>query len=320
MTLAKKVAAIPLVLAGRLLGPPRTVRSIRFLLNRIPLPEPFRMLLMWGFTTHMLPGAYTEQVALKNGVRMQVGLEDIVNRRLLYFSQQFDFCWEPETSRFISDLVQTRRVVVVGGAHIGYHAVLIAKWIGSRGEVHAFEPAPEFFERLQVSKSLNKFGNLHGNCAALTAASGSVRFHLTNVGSSVFDMDSNKSAPSVDVTAFGLDDYLRERAVSKVDLLLLDVEGAELDVLTGAPELIDRQHPDIIFEINRDVLQSIGGREADIYEFLRTRGYRLAIISDDYKVNTCAPPRPVAGAVRLVPIDEGGSLRWFNVYATTRAS
>jgi FkbM family methyltransferase len=53
----------------------------------------------------------------------------------------------------------------------------------------------------------------------------------------------------IDVPAIRLDTYVERNAISRVDLIKIDVEGGELDVLDGAQDLLDRDRPDLLIEV-----------------------------------------------------------------------
>lgn len=309
--------------AGRFVGARAAVQGIRVLVNMSSLPEGVRHALMWPVTTALAGHDYTEDVRLGDGTVMRVGLDDIVNRRLLFFPQQATACWEPETSRLLLELLGDRSVVIVGGAHIGYHAILIAKQLKERGgEVHAFEPVAEFFERIEASRTLNGLSRLHGRRALLTDTTGTAGVHLSNMATSMNRPSGNgNGAAHETLPSFSVDDYVARERLASVTLMLLDIEGAELEALRGAEQLLtSAEAPDVIFEINREVLSGMNRREDDVYSHLRARGYSLFLIRDEYVVDTCAPPPARKGPIALVPIADGvtpsSALTWFNVYAT----
>ena len=76
------------------------------------------------------------------------------------------------------------------------------------------------------------------------------------------------------VPARPLDSILKESGVNRVDVIKIDVEGAELLVLKGAQETLARYHPTLLIEIVDRQLRQMGTSAAEVTQFLTARGYR----------------------------------------------
>ena len=77
------------------------------------------------------------------------------------------------------------------------------------------------------------------------------------------------------VKAKTLDSLLKKHKINKVDLIKIDVEGAERDVLFGAKETL-KKHPKILFEAwDKDFLDKIKS-------VLNPYKYKVISISDTY--------------------------------------
>jgi FkbM family methyltransferase len=75
------------------------------------------------------------------------------------------------------------------------------------------------------------------------------------------------------VRARPLDAIIQESGVSRVDVMKIDVEGAELLVLRGARQTLARYGPTLIVEVEDKKLQPMGASAAELKEFLRSQGY-----------------------------------------------
>ena len=81
----------------------------------------------------------------------------------------------------------------------------------------------------------------------------------------------------VEVATISLDDDLASRGIQKVDLLKIDVEGAELLVLAGAARLLgSNAAPTVIIEVNPVSLRSANSDPAAVLGWLQSRGYRCS--------------------------------------------
>jgi hypothetical protein len=86
-----------------------------------------------------------------------------------------------------------------------------------------------------------------------------------------------------------------------VDVIKIDVEGAELSVLRGAEGIIGRERPYILFEANAETCAAAGHGVRDIFAWLQERGYRLAQI-DDQGATSALDTIPAFANVIAVPI------------------
>ena len=75
------------------------------------------------------------------------------------------------------------------------------------------------------------------------------------------------------VRARPLDDIVRESAVSRVDVIKIDVEGAEYLVLKGSQQTMAQYHPIVLVEMIDHQLQQMGSSAAQVREFFRAQGY-----------------------------------------------
>lgn len=133
-------------------------------------------------------------------------------------------------------------VVVDVGANVGIHTVVCANAVGPTGHVYAIEPAPTTCQHLRRTVALN---GLEGIVDVIDIAAGAQEqvdapFHVgaRSGHSSLFPLEGAVGTVKVDVRP--LDLLVRGR----VDLVKIDVEGAELDVLAGMGGLIER-NPDL---------------------------------------------------------------------------
>src|SRR5207244_2913504 len=77
----------------------------------------------------------------------------------------------------------------------------------------------------------------------------------------------------VSVRVRPLDAFLDEAGASRVDLIKIDVEGAEMMVLRGAKQTLQRHRPAIIIELIEELLESMGTSSDEVSRFLAELGY-----------------------------------------------
>lgn len=134
---------------------------------------------------------------------------------------------------YVASLGHAATIVEVG-AHHGAYAVLLGKAVKKLGgRVIAVEPNPLCFDVLLRNVSCNELAGVVSceNCAIMDKP-GKVNITLDDSESRVAGA---VSAGSVAVEAITLQMLLEKHRIATVDLLLVDVEGAELPALRGFP-------------------------------------------------------------------------------------
>ncbi len=167
------------------------------------------------------------------------------------------------------------------GANIGYLTAVGAGLVGKEGEVHSFEPVPQYFLKLENLRDLNPDYRIMVNKCALgeTPATADLRLSTdNNIGwnTMVPAIVNKKGAREIlKVPVCRLDDYIKEKGLNKVTLIKIDVEGFEFPVLKGLGNYFSQtpQRPVVICEINPFVCLSMGYSLADIMKYMKKYGY-----------------------------------------------
>lgn len=160
--------------------------------------------------------------------------------------------YELETTKLFCNLIKKGMIVVDIGAHIGYYTLIAAKLVGPKGKVYAFECEPTTFKHLLKNVQINGFKNVVLVNKAVCDKSGLVNFHLSlrdSGGSSLFQTYLT-GKETILVQSITLDEFFAEKNET-INVLKIDVEGAELMVLKGAQKLLtEGRIKSIIFEFN----------------------------------------------------------------------
>ncbi len=239
-------------------------------------------------------------------LKMQVDLQDkVISQKLFFFRE-----WEPFESRLFLRMLQPGMTVLDIGAHIGYYALHAAQAVGSSGRVLAFEPVDSNFRLLSKNVQLNHFAGIitpiqaavsdHAHQVEMQLSdwnSGDHRIYATNENDD-FLFNYNKLRVKQTVGAIAIDDYLQEKQISRVDVIKIDVQGAEYGVLRGMDKTL-RANPAIsmFFEYWDFGLRAFGTDPLDFLTFLtKEHGFRLfRLESQDH---------------RLRPISAEGLVTW----------
>ncbi|MCC2680650.1 MAG: Methyltransferase FkbM [Nitrosospira multiformis] len=172
------------------------------------------------------------------------------------------------------------------GANIGTFT-LVAAHRAVRGQVHAFEPSAHHFARLAHNIELNDFKNVTLNRKGLYDQPGEAVLFLP---SQMGEMNNSGAASlytsgleetrqvSEAVSLIRLDDYVREKSIGRVDIIKIDIEGAELKALEGARETIARFRPLVFMELDLDNLRRAECSSEEVLQFWKSLNYEVSII------------------------------------------
>jgi FkbM family methyltransferase len=245
---------------------------------------------------------------LSNGLRFQFLYRSKIARDFVMSVPSMpDHVWEPQTTKLLLHLSRDAGHVIVGGAYFGDQAILIADALRGRGVCHCFEPDREQAAMLERNAGLNGLDNVRVDFRALWSDSTS---RLSFVGE---DAVARTVASDEGFATIAIDDYA-DAAGIRVDLIMLDLEGSELEVLRGAERQLRRHGPSVLFEVHRLYVDWTNGlEETEIVRFLASLGYTMFAVRD-FQSN-----HDLAGrVVELVPIETAwleGPPHGFNIVA-----
>jgi FkbM family methyltransferase len=189
--------------------------------------------------------------------------------------------WEPESWRAIAEHLHAGSTFVDIGAHIGYYSLKAAPVVGLGGRVIAVEPNPDTVRRLRDNiRASQADGVISVKAVACSDAEATLELFAasaSNTGETSLSRrnasQEGQIAASYRVRARRLDDILKDSGIGRVDVVKIDVEGAEFLVLKGAQEMLERYHPLIIVELVESQLQAMGTSTAEVVALLHSHGY-----------------------------------------------
>ncbi len=177
------------------------------------------------------------------------------------------------------------------GANVGELTLLFSRFVGD-GSVHAFEASSAAFKRLELVCDASQKRNVRLNHLALSDKNGFVRLNVYDDAYSCFNSEAARPLKDygVDIEPVGIeeaaattvDDYCQREKIELIDLLKIDVEGAELQVMRGARRMLkSKSIRCLTFEFGQTTFD-MGNRPEEIESFLKKMNYKIRnIVRDD---------------------------------------
>jgi FkbM family methyltransferase len=172
--------------------------------------------------------------------------------------------YEPDVTAALERLTQPGFVCADLGAHVGYFTLLLARLTGPEGRVFAFEAAADNARAVRRNVKLNGVGSrvTVETAAVVERSAGRVPLFPGRAGGSMEwttdagfavrgDPASRAPAEAMRVDSIALDDYLPPN--SRLDLVKMDIEGAEGRALRGMRRLLREARPVVVLEFHREV-------------------------------------------------------------------
>jgi FkbM family methyltransferase len=219
--------------------------------------------------------------------------------KLIYAFRDY---YEPELA-YLERLLSPGKVFVDAGANFGIYTAMASKAVGEAGRVISFEPSARAFPVLQRNIAINGFKNVLAFSVALTDRPGRARlYHHSAVGSDALAKDSSFDADAYaqDIDTDLLDNVLTRSSIKRVDVIKMDVQGAEELAMRGANETIVSMRPAIMFEYHPAGAISMGLEPDGAWLFLKSYDYEFFNIGQDgTATRLLSPPEMIVNIVAI---------------------
>jgi hypothetical protein len=180
-----------------------------------------------------------------------------------------DHVWEPQTTKLLLHLSAKARHVIIGGAYFGDQAIPVARELERQGGTcHAFELNDDQAKMLAHNAELNGLKNV-----------------------------------AVNIIGLWSDDKTQLNLSEGIDLIMLDIEGSEIEVLKGARAqlaLAAPRAPNLVFEVHRSYVDWTNGlASTELVKFVASFGYHVVAVRD-FQANVDMRGQPI----ELIPLEK----------------
>lgn len=225
----------------------------------------------------------TQKVVLgKYGIKYNIQPESALDNAILENGVLDDW----ESLKKVGELLSKNSTILDIGANVGMLSMLFAKQLVPNGNVYAYEPDSENLKQLNKNLSLNNFSNVHVVVCALQndSSKDETTFYIRravdghgheNRGLSSLKNIKKFTKQSVVVPVSTIDKEVARLNLTSLDLIKIDVEGAEYLVLQGGPQSIAKFLPIIQYEYSNVLDKLSGENNAKMaFLFLKQFGYK----------------------------------------------
>lgn len=192
--------------------------------------------------------------------------------------------WEPLETELVKREIKKGDVVLDIGAHIGYYTLILARLVGERGKVFAFEPDTDNFALLKKNVNVNSCQNVVLVKKAVSDKTGKGRLYLAdgNMGDHrIYDSGDNREV--VEIETIRLDDYFRDYN-GRIDFIKMDIQGAEERAIQGMNSLLERfKNFKIVMEFCPAMIKKFGTEPEDLLKLFLNQGFKLYNIDEEEK-------------------------------------
>ncbi|MBI5779285.1 MAG: FkbM family methyltransferase [Planctomycetes bacterium] len=193
--------------------------------------------------------------------------------------------------KVFTQIVKKGMVIADIGANIGYYTLIAARLVGKNGIVYAFEPAPNNYKLLCKNIRASGYLNVVPLQKALSNKQEKLKLYVSDaeMAGHSFSMNTRLNSlknlddqiNSVEVEAVTLDEYyMNVIKNTRIDILKINIEGAEELALDGANKILTNSNPKILIEFWPYALKNLGTDPVKLLHKLRKYGFKIQFIDE----------------------------------------
>lgn len=231
---------------------------------------------------------------ITRGITMNLTLKDSVQYMLF-----IDDIYEPnETSLWLKYSKRASTIIDIG-ANVGYYSLLAAS-VNKTATIIGFEPISKTYNRFVENIEINRYKNITAVRNAVSNTSGKIRINIgneNNWGMSSINQHDYLSDLYEDIESITLDEYVKNSNINVIDLIKIDIEGAEFNALLGMRNLLEVKSPIIFLEVLEQHLSKQNISLKRVFTFLWDFGYKSYTIGKNNVLIELSTPKSVDGLI-----------------------
>jgi len=213
---------------------------------------------------------------------MRLDLAEHMQRRIFWVGY-----YNREIVALLDRLIEPGMVFLDIGANIGEITMVAARRTKESGHVIAFEPMNTIADQLEEHVHRNSLpwvsvvrAGLSDQCGQADIYDACAQWDSSEPHRGLGSLYAAQpgATPVQSIALLTLDQYLQEAPIERLDIIKIDIEGAELPCLKGAQATLQRFRPMIIIELQAETSKTAGYEQTDILDLLEGLGYRFQSI------------------------------------------
>ncbi len=180
----------------------------------------------------------------------------------------------------LTGIIKGDMTVLDVGAGRGYFSILVSTLLSDEGRTIAFEPDPINYRWLQKARTRNHLDNLELHKNAISNCREQIQMYRGRESGQRSLHPYEGSDETFRVQARSLDEIRDQSSLNRVNIIKMDVEGADVRVLKGAKNTFRRDRPRLLMDV--DVREE--KKQLKIYRMLKNLNYQI------FEINRGFPP------------------------------
>jgi len=232
---------------------------------------------------------------------------EILGKHIYYFG-----VWEPCLTSWLLERLNSGDVFIDVGANIGYFSLLASHIVGPSGKVVAVEAVPDIAGVLSDNLKRNGATNVRlVNIAAWNKDDILTFFtdnHLSGKSTCLEShADKWKLTRKNEIKAQPISDILTTSEIQSARIVKIDVEGAEIEVISGMQAIMPlfNNNVEFVIEISLDSLNSHDINGNSFLEWFADWGFKGYEMSNNYDIKSCISTKPFPRPKRLRKLEWG---------------
>ncbi len=225
----------------------------------------------------------TPLIKYDQDIQIQLHLSDFIQQQI-FFLGYYDLAG----ITYLKNTLREGDIFIDIGANIGSFSLIASKQVQSTGKVYAFEPVHQTFEQLTYNYSLNHFTQTLLIQKALADKKGHLELNVSNQSNTGMSSMLNHDAETGQiekVPCITLDDFVEENNISTINLIKMDIEGAEYLALLGMSHILKHIRPTLMIELNEAIIQKNPAQHQKLLALMAS--YRYCLKGIDRDGNMC---------------------------------
>jgi len=196
--------------------------------------------------------------------------------------------FEPYQISLFRQLIKPEMVVIDIGANIGLYTVIAGRKVGEKGKVFSFEPEQRNFDFLNNNIRINNLSNIYSSKVAISNEKSTKELFLFSENTGSYSLvDNRKTNVSVSVQTDTLDSILNSHSIKQVDIIKMDIEGAEYLAFEGMTNTINSSKKlTMMIEFFPNAIRRFNKNPHDFLTRISSLGFKISEINEDKKATT----------------------------------